>query len=64
MSDVDAVTPELLDEPGVIVTKWVVVAEVIMPDGTRDVIRNWSDTCEMWDVDGLLTWAAGDWDED
>jgi hypothetical protein len=58
----DTSTPEqlvaaLVDEAGSFVTKFVLVAEVIDPDGDRCVWCLGSDDLARWDSYGLLTEA-------
>jgi hypothetical protein len=55
-----------VEEPGTIVTKWVMVAEIMRSDGTRSLARTWSESCATWDVEGLLAAGldSGYWDED
>lgn len=60
MSAVDLVGQIIAEhDPGCVVTKFVLVAELIGPDGSRHV---WTDTDDaaIWDTEGLLTYALGE----
>lgn len=46
-------------EPGSIVTRFVVVAEVIDADGIRGLWTDTHDGATRWDTLGLLTFALG-----
>ena len=44
----------------VYINKFVVVAEVIAPDGQRGIAPIISDTCELWDAIGLTEALSSD----
>ena len=47
-----------LSDEGDMVTKWVLVAEVIGDEGQRGVWTLAPDDAAAWDTLGLLTWAV------
>lgn len=56
--------------PGGVLTSWVVVFEVMEPDGAKSIQRAWPDELTIWARDGLLRgatsegWAAMEYDDD
>lgn len=64
MSLDEVITPALFEDKDMLITKWVVVAEYVRPDGTRGLVRQWSESCAPWDVDALLAWTWPDQDDD
>ena len=44
---------------GHFVTKWVAVVEVLQEDGERALWTLANDSCESWDISGLLHHAVG-----
>ena len=59
MSDSTSLVSELIAglDAGAMVTKYVVVAEVIDTEGQRAVWVEHGDTCMAWDLQGLLSFA-------
>jgi hypothetical protein len=47
-------------EPGALVTRFVVVAEIIAADGERKLWVDTDDDATRWDTYGLLTWALNE----
>lgn len=47
-------------EPGSFVTRYVLVAEVIGPNGERSIWTETHEDAADWDTLGLLTYAAGE----
>jgi hypothetical protein len=58
LHDIEAIMPAVLDLPGSVVTRWVLVAEVLDEDGDQCLATRHSANLAEWDIHGLLGFAA------
>ena len=61
MEQLDGIIREKLLPDGGMVTKYILIAEVINDDGEQDLIMNESLGMQMWDREGLLHHALFSW---
>lgn len=62
MPDATSLVSQIIEglDSGAMVTRFVVVAEVMDSDGKRGVWVEHGDTCMAWDYLGLLTYAINE----
>lgn len=60
---IDAAIADAL--PELLVTQWVLMVEVIHPEGEHELIRMVSPESTKWAIEGLLSYGAEmDWEDD